>query len=73
MKNQIVFDFKGVDLYEEHRILYALVYIFCCSFRSIFCFIAVKNCTKAYHIICSLYRYSFGNQHNWIFYFIIFL
>ena len=29
---------------------------FCCSFRSMFFFIAVKNCTKAYHIICLLCR-----------------
>ena len=29
---------------------------FCCSFRSIFFFIAIKNCTKTYHIICSLCR-----------------
>ena len=32
------------------------VQFFCCSFRSMFFFIAIKNCTKAYHIICSLCR-----------------
>ena len=43
-------------LHIEHIIWYALVYFFCCSFRSMFFFIAVKNCTKSYHIICSLCR-----------------
>ena len=49
-------DSKWVDLHNEHIIWYALIYFFCCSFRSIFFFIAVKNYTKAYHIICSLCR-----------------
>ena len=56
MENPIVLDSKWVDLHNEHIIWYALVQFFCCRFRSMFFFIAIKNCTKAYHIICSLCR-----------------
>ena len=54
MENPIVLDSKWVDLHSEHIIWYALVFFFCCSFRSMLFFIAVKTCTEAYHIICSL-------------------
>ena len=56
IENRIVLDSKWVDLHNEHIIWYALVYYFCCSFRSMLFFIAVKKCTKAYHIIRSLCR-----------------
>ena len=54
MENPIVLDSKRVDLHSEHIIWYALVYFFCCSFRSMLFFIAVKNVLK--HII--LYIHS---------------
>ena len=56
IENPIVLDSKWVDLHSEYIIWYALVYFFCCSFRYMFFFIAVKKCTKAYHIICSKRR-----------------
>ena len=56
MENPIVLDFKWIDIHSEHIIWYALVYFFCCSFRFMLFFIAVKKCTKAYHIIYSLCR-----------------
>ena len=70
MENPIVLDSKWVDLHNEHIIWYALVYYFCCSFRSMLFFIAVKKCTKSYHIICSLCR-STHLESNTIDFFIL--
>jgi hypothetical protein len=41
MENQIVLDFKWVDLPNERIIWNALVQFFVCSFRSMFFFVAV--------------------------------
>jgi hypothetical protein len=65
-----VVDFKWVNLHNEYIIWYPLVYIFCCNFRSMFFFVAVKNCTKAYHILCSLYR-STHLESNTIVFFVL--
>ena len=56
MENPIVLDSKWVDLHSEYIIWYALVYFFYYSLRSMLFFIAVKKCTKTYHIIYSLCR-----------------
>jgi hypothetical protein len=50
MENPIVLDSKWVNLHSEYIIWYTLVYIFGCSFRSMFFFIAVKK-TVLKHII----------------------
>jgi hypothetical protein len=72
MENPIVLNSKWVDLQSEHIICYALVYFFGCSFRSMIFFIAVKKCTKAYHIICSLCR-STDLESNTIEFFILWI
>ena len=56
MKNPIVLDFKWVDLHSEHIIWYALVHFFTAMKKSIDLKLQQKKHTKAYYIICSLYR-----------------
>jgi hypothetical protein len=54
MKNQIALDFKLVVLRSEHTIWNALVYIFCCNFRSMLFSIIIKNVLNIPY-----YMYSF--------------
>ena len=49
-------DSKWVDLHNEHIIWYALVQFFIAMKKNIDLKLQQKNCTKAYHIICSLCR-----------------
>jgi hypothetical protein len=62
MKNPIVLDLEWVNLHNDHIIWYAC--FFCCSFRSILFFVAVKKCTKAYRIICSLCRSTHSKSNT---------
>jgi hypothetical protein len=53
---------EWVDLHNEHIIWYAY-YIFN-SFRSMLLFIIVKQCTKAYHLICSACRSTHSKSNT---------
>jgi hypothetical protein len=54
MKNPIVFDLEWVVLHNKHCVV-CLLYIFCCSFKSMLFFIAVKNVLN-HTTLCSLCR-----------------
>jgi hypothetical protein len=57
-KNTIVLDSKWVDLYNEHRIWYALVQFFTATKKNIDLKLQQKIYTKGYHIIYSLCRFT---------------
>ena len=70
MKNQIVLDFKWVDLHNEHIIWYVLVQFFTAMKKNINLKLQQKKYAKAYDIIYSLCR-SIHLESNTIGFFIL--
>ena len=66
MENPIVLDSKWVDTQWTYNIVWFSIF-FCCSFKSILFFIAIKKCTKAYHIICLLCRSIYLESNTIVF------